>query len=137
MALPITAFYAGLAGLWLAWLTMSVVRLRRRHRVSLGDGGRDDLAHAVRAHGNAAETLPLGLILLGLAEGLGTPALLLHLAALVLLAGRVVHAGFFLRPGRDMRLRVAGMVMTVSALVFLSLGLVAHGLWDLLGGRLA
>lgn len=90
MALPITAFYAGLAALWLVFPTMSVVRLRGRYRASLGDGGHDDLAHAVRAYGKAAATLPIGLILLGLAEGLGTPALLLHLSALVLLAGWLV-----------------------------------------------
>ncbi len=131
--LPITAFYAGLAALWLLWLTAAVVRLRRARRVSLGDGGNDDLAHARAAHRNAAETLPIGLILLGTTEGLGAPGLLVHAAALVLLAGRVLHAGFFLRPERAMGLRVTGMAMTLGAIGFLAVGLVLHGLADMLG----
>ena len=130
--LPITAFYAGLAALWLIVLTAAVIRLRRARGVSLGDGGHDDLAHARAAHRNAAETLPIALILLALAEGLGMAALLLHASAVVLLAGRVLHAGFFLRPQRVMRLRVAGMAMTLGAIGFLALGLVLHGLADML-----
>ena len=129
--LPIAAFYAGLSALWLIVLTVAVIRLRRARRVSLGDGGHDDLAHARAAHRNAAETLPIGLILLALAEGLGTPAALLHATAVVLLAGRVLHAGFFLRPERVMRLRVAGMALTLGAIGVLAVGLVAHGLADM------
>lgn len=132
MALPITSFYAGLAGLWLVLLAVSVIRLRTRHGVSLGDGGRDDLAHAIRAHGNAVETVPLGLILLGLAEGLGTPGLLLHLLGLGLLGGRLAHAAFFLRPERAMWLRVAGMATTLGVIVLLSVGLVGHGLGEMI-----
>lgn len=130
--LPITAFYAGLAALWLIFLSGTVIRLRRGRRVSLGDGGHDDLAHAQAAHRNAAETLPIALILLALTEGMGGPALLLHASALVLLAGRVVHAGFFLRPERDMRYRVLGMALTLGTIGFLALGLLAHGLADML-----
>lgn len=69
--LPITAFYAGLAGLWLIFLAGSVIRLRNIRRVSLGDGGDDDLAHARAAHRIVAEPLPVGLILLAPSEGLG------------------------------------------------------------------
>lgn len=130
--LPITAFYAGLAGLWLIFLAGTVIRLRNVRRVSLGDGGHDDLAHARAAHRNAAETLPLGLILLALSEGLGGPAPLLHVSALVLLTGRVLHAGFFLRPVRVMRLRIVGMALTLGAIGFLAVGLVVHGLADML-----
>ena len=130
--LPITAFYAGLAALWLLYLGGTVIRLRRSRGVSLGDGGHDDLAHARAAHRNAAETLPVALILLALSEGLGMPALLLHASALVLLAGRVVHAGFFLRRERVMRYRVLGMALTLGTIGFLALGLIAHGLADMI-----
>ncbi|HUF56751.1 MAG TPA: MAPEG family protein [Thermohalobaculum sp.] len=131
--LPITAFYAGLAALWLIYLSGRVIGLRRSRRASLGDGGHDDLPHARAAHRNAAETLPIGLILLALAEGLGAPGLLLHASALLLLAGRVIHAGYFLRPGREMRFRVLGMALTLGTLGFLALGLIAHGLAEMIG----
>ena len=39
MPLPVTALYAGLMGLWLLGLGFVVVRRRRRHDVSVGDGG--------------------------------------------------------------------------------------------------
>ncbi len=39
MSLPVTALYAGLMGLWLLALGFEVMRRRRRHDVSTGDGG--------------------------------------------------------------------------------------------------
>lgn len=39
MSLPVTALYAGLMGLWLLGLGFAVMRRRRRHDVSVGDGG--------------------------------------------------------------------------------------------------
>src|SRR5690349_15285536 len=48
-----------------------VIRLRQKHKISLGDGGNEHLIRAVRAHANAAEYIPAGLaglILLSLAD---------------------------------------------------------------------
>ncbi|MEM6422022.1 MAG: MAPEG family protein [Pseudomonadota bacterium] len=131
MALPITALYAGLMILWQVYLTACVIRQRRAHGVSLGDGGVTILTRAVRAHGNAAETVPIALIGLALAEGMGTPAWLLHLLGLGLLAGRVMHGGNFLRERGDPRLRVGGMGLTLTVLALLGVGLLAHGLADI------
>ena len=70
MPLPVTALYAGLMGLWLLGLSFEVMRRRRRHNVSVGDGGVGALEQATRAHGNACEYVPVALILLGLAVSL-------------------------------------------------------------------
>ena len=93
MSLPVTALYAGLMGLWLLALGFEVMRRRRRHDVSTGDGGVRELELAMRAHGNACEYVPVALILLGLAEGLGAPGWVLHLFGLMLVAGRLIHGG--------------------------------------------
>ncbi|MEM9764073.1 MAG: MAPEG family protein [Pseudomonadota bacterium] len=132
--LPVTALYAGLLGLWLIGLSVAVIRLRWRHRVSLGDGGVAALERACRAHGNAVETIPITLIMLGLAEGLGTPAVLLHLFGLGLLVGRVLHGAYFFvdRPG--LGLRQMGMGLTFLVMGALAIGLVAHSLAMLLTG---
>ncbi|MEL6766366.1 MAG: MAPEG family protein [Pseudomonadota bacterium] len=132
--LPVTALYAGLSGIWLVLLSLAVIRLRWRHRVSLGDGGVAELERACRAHGNAVETVPIVLIMLALAESLGTPAPLLHLFGLGLVVGRVLHGAYFFvdRPG--LGLRQAGMGLTFLVMGALAIGLIAHSLAVLLTG---
>ncbi len=115
MPLPVTALYAGLAGLLLAFLAMRVPPLRARLRQSLGDGGHALLQRAVRVHGNAAEHIPITIILLGLAEGLGAQLWLLHLVGGLLLLGRLLHVVGLWSPTTPGLCRVVGMVMTFTA----------------------
>lgn len=115
MPLPVTAIYAGLAGLLLTLCAMRVPPLRMKLRQSLGDGGHADLQRAMRLHGNAAEHIPITLILLGLVEGLGGAPWLLHLIGGTLLLGRLLHAAALWRTGGPSRLRVAGMILTFTS----------------------
>lgn len=87
----VTAFYTALAALWLLGLALWVVQLRRRYGIGLGDGGHRDLQAAMRIHANAAETLPLGLLVLLVLELMAGPAWALHAIGAALLAGRVLH----------------------------------------------
>lgn len=92
MTAPLTALYAvPLVVLFIA-LSVSVIRFRRANRVALGTGDHPELLARVRAQANCAEYLPLGLILLILAEGAGAGPMF-HSAAILLLIGRFVHAG--------------------------------------------
>src|SRR5882724_6979514 len=88
----ITAFYAGLLGLLGALLTANVIVKRVGAKVDAGDGGVARLAQAIRAHANFAEQAPIALILLGLAEGLGTRPLAVQILGAVLLAARLASA---------------------------------------------
>jgi len=106
MPLPVTALYAGLMGLWLIGLGYEVTR-RRRHDVSVGDG-------VVRA--------------LELAEGMGAPAWVLHGFGLMLVAGRLLHGGYFLGGARRLALRATGMLLTVGMIAAVALGPVFHAL---------
>ena len=90
------------------------------------------LQRAVRAHGNAVEYVPIALILLGLAEGMGMPGWLLHLAGLALTVGRGLHGWYFLTEATRLNVRVAGMLLTVAVIALLSVGLVFHALARLL-----
>ena len=128
MPLPVTALYAGLMGLWLLGLGFAVMRRRRHHDVSVGDGGVRELELAVRAHGNACEYVPVALILLGLSEGMGAPAWVLHVFGLMLVTGRLMHGAYFLSGARRLNVRIAGMLMTVAMIGALALGLVFHAL---------
>lgn len=88
----ITGFYAGLLGLWLGFLILSVVRLRRKYRVGLGDGGEQELTRAIRVHGNFTETVPMVLLLMVLMEyALDLPAAALHVFGGALVLSRVLH----------------------------------------------
>ena len=117
--MPVTAFFAGVFALFFVRLAFVVIRMRRSNRVALGAGGVKELEGAIRAHGNFAEYVPVGLILLGLLELHGLyPALLFAIGALFAL-GRVLHASALHRG--DLNLRVRGMMLTFGMLVTMSI----------------
>ncbi|MBC7768499.1 MAG: MAPEG family protein [Phycisphaerales bacterium] len=124
-----TAIYAGLNILILLVLAVLVVGGRRKHKISLGDGGNEDFARAVRAHANAAEYIPAGLVgilLLALLEP-ATPLWLFHSAALSLTAGRILH-GIGLHTGVLNAGRMLGMMLTWLSYALIGGGLVWAGL---------
>ena len=123
----ITSIYAGVLGLFFVGLSYAITITRRKLAVSLGDGGDERLQRQVRAQANCAEYLPLGLILLALAEAQGAPAIALHLLGLGLLAGRLLHAAAFLGAAMSLPLRIAGMVLTFLTIAATAAGLLLHG----------
>jgi uncharacterized membrane protein YecN with MAPEG domain len=90
--MPIVALYAALLGLILFFLIISVIRLRWRHRVSLGDAGNAQLQTAIRAHGNFTEIVPFALVLMVVLAQLHGGIYLLHTIGILLVVGRCVHA---------------------------------------------
>ncbi|WP_417451862.1 MAPEG family protein [Kordiimonas sp.] len=89
--MTITLITASFLGLLLIYLSFNVSKHRGRAKVSIGDGGDDQLAHAIRAHGNLIEFAPMALILLGLLEYQGlTPIIVIVLGAAFVL-GRLMH----------------------------------------------
>jgi uncharacterized membrane protein YecN with MAPEG domain len=82
-ALPVAAIYLVL------WFRVSSVRSAAG--VSFGDGGNAVLLQRIRQHGNCAEWSVLVLILMMLAEGMGTAAIWLHISGALLLLGRIAH----------------------------------------------
>jgi uncharacterized membrane protein YecN with MAPEG domain len=82
-ALPVAAIHLVL------WFRVSSVRSDTK--VSFGDGGNALLLQRIRQHGNCAEWSAFVLVLMILAEGMGTPAPWLHISGALLLAGRIAH----------------------------------------------
>lgn len=123
---PITSIFAALLALYFVRLAFAVIRLRRGNKVALGAGGIADLEGAIRAHGNFAEYVPLGLILMALLEANnGHPALLLAIGS-GLTVGRVLHATALGRG--DLKLRVKGMKLTIATLIATSVLNVCYAL---------
>ena len=121
-ALPITALYAGILGLWLVILSSGVVRARLALQQSLGDGGHDELHVAQRRQGNFIEYVPLAVILIGLVELCGYPAWVVHALGATLVAARIAHpfglaVEFGLRAPRFLGATATWIVLTVASLL--------------------
>ena len=118
--MPITAYYASLFVLVYVVLSFNVIRLRRDHKVSLGDGGHVALQRAIRAHGNYIEYMAPTVLLLYFFELAYGADFWLHLMAVTFLVGRAIHATAILSNASKMPLRVVGMALTFTVLISLS-----------------
>ena len=114
----ITGMYAALAALMIVALARKVISLRRQHKVALGDGGQQDLLAAIRAHANAVEYLPIGLLLLLLLELSQGPAWLIHLLGSLFIIGRLIHANGVSKA--IITRRIIGMQFTIWLLIIMA-----------------
>ncbi len=114
---PATALYAALLGLLYVRLSLRVIRHRRSSKIAIGTTGDVHLERAARVHGNFAEYVPLGLVLIYSVEATGYPWWAIHPFGLLLLAGRLLHAHGVSQEREDFSYRVAGMVCTFLTLL--------------------
>ena len=129
--LKIVAIYAGINILLLLILAVRTARNRQTRRVVLGDGGDPEMQRIVRAHANASEYIPaglVGLVLLGL-FGEATPVWLLHAAGASLTVGRIAHA-IGLSTGALNLGRVLGMALTLLSFLIIGAGLIWLGVTE-------
>jgi hypothetical protein len=124
--LAVTLLYIALGGLLMVVLTALVVMRRREKRIGLGDGGDAILQRRTRAHGNAAETLPMSLLMLAAFDLSGGAPNIVHGFGIVLIAGRLFHAYGVLSSSGSSPGRLIGMVLTMAV----QLGLAGMLLWD-------
>jgi len=110
-----TPIYAALLTLLFVWLSLNVIKLRYRYKIRLGDGNNAALRAAISAQANAAQYIPIALILLLLLELNHAHFLLLHGFGMALLAGRVMHARAIQTDHIPMRVR--GMQLTLFTLI--------------------
>src|ERR1700704_1755501 len=101
LVLKMTALYIVLNAAIMVALAANVIRMRYRTRTRSCDTGNPEMMHAVRAHGNNTEYVPIALILLFLARVLGGGLPLIHAIGLPLTVGRILHAAGFLARGQE------------------------------------
>lgn len=116
-----TALYGALLALLYLYLSVAVIRQRRRFQVAIGAGGHAQLERAIRVHANFAEYVPLALCLLFLVEFSGLPAVLVHILGAMLLLGRICHAYGVRQHPEPMKFRVLGMMLTFTMLLLSAL----------------
>ena len=119
----VTGLYAALLGFFLCFLILNIVRLRRFHKIGLGDGKVEALSRAIRVHGNFIELVPILLFLMYLIEVQDVNRLALHLFGAGILASRLMHCyGLQGSSGKSFG-RFAG---TILALLLLFIGAVMN-----------
>ena len=117
--LLMTSIIAAILTIIFVKLSFAVIGLRRKNKVSLGSGGYDDLERAIRAQGNFAEYVPIGLILIACLELNGAPWWLVILPGIALIIGRLIHAKGINEPPPNFSSRVLGMKFTLGTLITL------------------
>jgi uncharacterized protein len=122
--------YAALLGIVFVLLSVRTLRLRRRLRVAVGDGGNALMLRGMRVHGNFAEYVPLGLLLIAGAEVLSAPAVLVHGLGIVLLVGRIVHAFGVSQELEVFAYRVSGMALTFTCYLVAAAAII----WQVIAG---
>jgi uncharacterized membrane protein YecN with MAPEG domain len=92
MPVPITALYGALNAILNILLAARISPARGKYGVSMGTGDSKELLAMVRAHGNNAEFMPLGVLMILIAELGGGSNLWLHVLGGSLLLSRILHA---------------------------------------------
>ncbi len=115
----ITSLYASLSALLIVRLSISVIKLRRKNRIRVGDGGNEELQLAIRTHANALEYIPITLLLLLMLELNGAPKILIHIFGVTLIIGRIIHAIGV--PAKNLQKRILGMQITIYLLIGLAI----------------
>lgn len=124
-AVTVIYIYAALCGLLLFALSLNVSRTRGKYKVSLGDGGHEELMRAIRAQGNFVEYTPLVLLLLLLLELKGAPVLALHILGAGYFVSRVLHGLGMIMNARPNPMRGIGAGVTWLVLIIASVWLLA------------
>ena len=114
--IAVTALYAGILALMLAALSLFVVQGRFKNKVSIGDGGNQDMLARMRAHSNFIEYVPMALLAIYLLEVTGHGAWLLHALGIVLVAARAAHPFGMMRKSPN-PYRAAGSLLTLGVLI--------------------
>jgi len=115
----VTAIYASVLSIIICWLSLNVIKARRRNKVAYGDGGIEELIVARSAQSNAVDYIPITLILLFLIEYNGANMWLIHIAGISFVIGRIIHCYSIL--SENLKGRAIGMQITILTIVFLAL----------------
>lgn len=132
MFLPITLTIAAAAALLNLWLSIRVGRVRIAEKISVGDGGCENLIRRMRAQANFLENTGFALVLIAAIELAVGSSTVLWLTGIVYIVGRISHA-FGMDGGKWAMGRSIGTAVTMAIL----LGLAAYALYLVYTGPVA
>lgn len=115
--MKLVPLYAAVLALFYVALSVRTTMLRAKLRIGVGDAGNAKMLRAMRVHANFAEYAPLALLLIYFAEMQGAASGFIHLVAVCLVAGRVLHAYGVSQVAEKLIFRQAGMLLTFASLL--------------------
>lgn len=124
MHASVTTGYAAVLAIMLIGLAINVTVHRAKRGVPIGGGDDPKMVRMMRIHGNAAEYLPMGLLLMLLDESGGGSPVALRLAGAGLVIGRVLYGWGMWKTTAPTFGRIAGTTLTwvvILALAVLNL----------------
>jgi len=129
--LLVTAIAASVLGFLYVKLSWNVIGFRRKYKVSVGDGGEEELLRAIRIQANLVEYTPIALILLACLELNKAPWWVVALLAIVFVTGRFLHPMGMKDATSSFKPRVRGMQLTIVSIVALGVGNILTVVWRL------
>jgi uncharacterized protein len=127
----ITGFFAALLGLFYVFLSINVIKARRKYAVILGDNNQYELQRHIRGHANFNEYTPFFLILFGLLEYMQLPNYALIPLGGIFLIARISHAYGVMFAEKivndkatHIKFRVMGMMGTFNCIIIASVCLI-------------
>ncbi len=115
----ISALYASLSAFIIVWLSLNVIKNRRKYKISAGDGGNKELETARAAHSNAIEYIPIILLMLFSLEYNQANLIIVHLFGITLITGRLIHARAIILA--NLKRRILGMKITLFTILGLAI----------------
>ena len=120
MYLPISLASVAAAAFTNIWLTMRIGMVRSAKKISVGDGGDDELSRRMRAQANVIENTPIMLIMIAVIELSRPGNLWLAGVAALYALGRIAHGvgmdGGVFKAGRSV-----GTLITMVSLIGLGI----------------
>lgn len=104
--------YTALLGFLYFYISLSVIKGRWKHKVSLGSGESNEIIHLVSAHSNFASYVPYFLFSFFLLEQGGLNIWMLHLLGVVFTIGRLLHFLTMKNQEQSFKFRKLGMMLT-------------------------
>jgi len=126
VSIETTLFFAAIFGVLHVFFTLRVGGYRIRSKISLGDGGDNELRNRIRAHGNFIENVPIALLLLLMNDLTGTSETILKIMGSILLASRLVHYVMIVSRRFPIFLRPLSMLGTLGTILVSALLLLTH-----------
>jgi len=115
----ISAIYASLSAFLISWLSLNVIKTRKRNKIRYGDGGNEELQIAKAAHSNACEYIPIALLLLFALEYNKASIWVIHILGVAFIVGRLIHAHGLL--SENPKGRALGMQITIFTIIGLAI----------------
>ncbi len=119
--LIVTAASASVLAVVHILLSLQVIGLRRRLKVSVGDGGHSELERAIRCQANLVEYAPIALVLMLCLELAGVSLWLVGTLGLLFVAGRIIHPLGLRHASSPFQFRVGGMHLTLWSILAMAL----------------